>query len=115
MTSVIWQTDQFLGPNPNPVTLARWDGTLSETDVKSNLESQIGNGISFPTPTVDFGTGECRFDSFTWNGDTNTVPAIAIPVGAIVYAYINDSSAGFALQLTTMEWLRLHGQVKAVY
>ena len=117
MTYILWNNDVVSGSEPQVATLTQWDGIMSGADVKANLEEQIESEISFPSPTVDFGTGECRFDSFTWSafGNTYSVPAISIPVGAVVYAYINDTTEGFTLQLTTMEWLRLHGQIKAIY
>ena len=118
MTYVRWNNDGGSGAEPGLVTLVQWDGSTNGLEVKESLEAQIGNGITFPTPTVDFGTGECRFASFTWvdpGDNTDVVPAISIPVGAIVYAYLSEAATGFDLHLTTMEWLRLNGQVKAVY
>lgn len=116
MTQIVWTPD-FQGIDTSErQTLTQYDGAAYE--IKSYVGSRIAAlGAAMPAPTVNFGTGAAHFDSFTWTfGETTyTVPELSIPVGAVVMVAQADNDTGFTLFLTTVEWLRANGTVKAIY
>jgi hypothetical protein len=117
MALIDWVPDFQSIDTSSKRTVCEWDAA---TNVVENMKTQMGTtgaAIPFPASTVDFGTGACHIDGFSWSdGDgTYTVPDINIPVGAVVICQVTDSGTGFSLQLTTREWLRQNGSIKAVY